>query len=136
MSNAKNNTGATPKDVADKALAEKLVVPAQGNVEITDDGVTVTTSEPKTDGSVDSGSGEKTKKSYKDRLAGVTAKLKENKKTLVMVGATIAVATLAFAKYAKKQAEQALTEASDEETVTEDQEKLILDDMAAGDIGG
>lgn len=121
---AKNDNKVTVSDVAAQAVEEKLVVPAQAEGEKTvtgdfqDDKPEVTVAE---DG----------KKSLKERLIDAATKLKENKKALIAVGAAAGVAALAFAKYAKTKAEQALVEAADEETVTEDGQPEITPDDSA-----
>lgn len=127
MSNAKN-ASVTPADVVAKATEEKLVVPAQAEGEKTD--ATPESTEEQNTGEaekltvVDGG-----KKSLKERLAAVTEKLKENKKAVLAVGAAASVAALAFAKYAKKKAEEALV--VDEETVAEDCPVETADESAA-----
>jgi hypothetical protein len=114
----------TPKDVAEMAAEDKLVttVPAQA------EGEKSKVSEPQ-----DSGSGEKNvKKSLKDRLTVVTEKLKANKKVVIAVGAAVGVATIAFVKYAKKQAEAAI-----DETLTEEQAQVLSEmDALDAELGG
>lgn len=115
MSSSKNNTSA-PVDAAAKVVEEKVTtVPAQANPEI----------------ATETGTGEDVeaaKKSLKDRLASVAAKLKANKKTVFIVSATVGVTALAFVKYTQQKAEQ--------DPFTEDEQKQILDDLAADGIAG
>lgn len=110
MSNNSKNT-VTPADVAAKAVEDKLVtetVPAQpkGDQEtvVVEEQVELTIVE-----------GEK--KTFKERLAVVTEKLKENKKALIAVGATAGVAAIAFLQYAKNKAAEVIEENSTEESV-------------------
>jgi coenzyme F420-reducing hydrogenase gamma subunit len=105
MSNAKN-TNVTPADVVAKATEEKLITTVPAQAEEVD--VDARTCESQVDESPELTVIEGGKKSLKERLAVVTEKLKENKKVLITVGAAAGVAALAFAKYAKKKAEEAL----------------------------
>lgn len=95
---AKNSTNVTPADVAAKAAEEKLVVPAQAEGEKVEPQEVV---EKNTDGNTDE---TPEKKSVKDRLAGLTEKLKQNKKTLIGVAAVAGAATFTLVKYVKSQA--------------------------------
>jgi NAD-dependent SIR2 family protein deacetylase len=109
MSTAKNNAAESTSNV-DKLLDEagvKKTVPAQ-----TKDEKATPLEGQKPELTVIEGE----KKTLKERLASVSEKLKENKKAVIAVGAAVGVAALAFVKYAKKQAEEALVEVTDEPT--------------------
>lgn len=95
----------TPADLAAKAAAEGVVIPTQPDEKAPAE-VGTENDTPQ----VVAGETEETKKSLKERLGSVTDKLKANKKNLALVGAAAAVATVAFLKYAKKKAEEALVE--------------------------
>lgn len=116
----------TPADVVAKAEEEKLVVPAQKNVEITDEGVTVVEeqdgdqSEPKLT-LIEGG-----KRTLKNKLGGVITKAGQHKKALLGTIAVVGTITLVAVKYAKNKAEEILDENATEEidsetTVTADE---------------
>lgn len=129
------NTTTTAADLAAQAAEDGLVTDEKDTKKTVPAQATAETQSEKTDGSDDALVG--TKKSLKERLASVTEKLKANKKAnkkalLVVSAAAVGMTTVAFVKYAKKQAEMA----GDEETLTEDEKKSIEDEMAAGELGG
>jgi hypothetical protein len=112
MSNTAKKT--TPADVVAQAAEEKLVVPAQGESK-------ETVEEPKLkvidqDGEQVKGDteDEKTKKSLKERAEALSAKLKEHKKAIIVLGVSAGVATVAVVKYVKKQAGENLVEELDQ----------------------
>lgn len=122
------NQNITPADLAAKAAAEGVVIPTQPDEKVPAE----VTEEQNTDAKVVNEDGESTKKSLKDRLGSVTAKLKANKKNLALVGAAAAVATVAFLKYAKKKVEDEILEVVEVEPIDEAEGPVIgRDDSAA-----
>jgi hypothetical protein len=109
MSNNKN-TKVTAESVAAQAAEENLVVPAQSEKASELEVIEETTEAPELE-VIEGG-----KKSFKERLVSVTEKLKENKKVVAGVAVSVALAAVAFAKFAAKQA--------DEETLSEDEVDL------------
>lgn len=95
-----NNSKITPADVAAKAVEENLVttVPSQN------DGEKKVATEETPELTVVEGE----KKTFKERVAELREKLKENKKAVIAVGAAAGIAGIAFVKYAKKRAEEQL----------------------------
>lgn len=126
MSNNKNNTKVTAESVAAQAAEEKLVVPTQQAEEVkivTDEVVEETIKDPELE-VIEGG-----KKSLKERLTSVTEKLKENKKVVAGVAVSVALAAVAFAKFAAKQAvEETLNEdEADLQVITGENEKALTD---------
>lgn len=104
--NTNSNENFTVEDVVAKATEEKLVtVPTQSDGEKMDAAPSKKTVEEELQELCDQAD---EKKSFKSRLESMTEKLKENKKTLLAVGAAVTVATIAFAKFAKKQATEVI----------------------------
>jgi hypothetical protein len=112
--NTNANENVTVEDVVAKAAEQKLVtptVPAQGDNKDSEQPKLTVVEEVEGD----------EKKSLKDRLEALTEQIKKNKKTLIGVGAAVAVATIAFAKLAKQKATEVIeTVADDESEVDED----------------
>ncbi|WPJ30658.1 hypothetical protein [Streptomyces phage Psst1] len=132
MSQNAKNTKVTAADVAALAAEEKLVtptVPAQSE-QVSE--AKVVAGEVVEDGPVTEGPElelvEGGKKTFKERVAYVTEKLKENKKIVAGVTVSVALAAVAFAKFAAKQAVEAAPVDEDEailEVVTgENQENV------------
>jgi hypothetical protein len=121
-SNGAESNAAVDKLIAEANLIEnaKKTVPAQGEKNNTSDG------SQKPELTVIEGE----KKSFKERLTSVTEKLKENKKTVMAVGAAVGIVALTFAKYAKKQAEEALVEVIDEPAGDDTTEKTSDENAA------
>lgn len=117
MGNAKNSN-VTPADVAAKAAEEKLVVPAQADPEETTAGEKTAEETPEL--TVIEGGKKDLKTRVNDKFVGLAGLLGRHKKTLIAVGAAASVAAVAFAKYAKNKAEEAL----DEEMTSESEEVL------------
>lgn len=113
MSNNKNAAKVTAESVAAQAAEENLVVPTQKN-ENSDKPVEVVEETTETTEVV-----EGDKKSFKERLVGVTEKLKENKKVVAGVAVSVALAAVAFAKFAAKQAVEAEPTETDPEIIAE-----------------
>lgn len=120
MSNNKN-TKVTAESVAAQAAEENLVVPsvpAQNEKVsepkvVTSEVVEEATETPELE-VIEGG-----KKSFKERLVGVTEKLKENKKVVAGVAVSVALAAVAFAKFAAKQAVEAEPTETDPEIIAE-----------------
>lgn len=118
----------TPADVVAKAEEEKLVVPAQKVVEITDEGVTVVEEQddPKCDQSepkltlIEGG-----KRTLKNKLGGVIAKAGQHKKALLGTIAVVGTVTLVAVKYAKNKAEEVLDESAAEEIDSENTDETV-----------
>lgn len=115
MSNNKNAAKVTAESVAAQAAEENLVVPTQKN-ENSDKPVEVV---EETTEVVELEVVEGDKKSFKERLVGVTEKLKENKKVVAGVAVSVALAAVAFAKFAAKQAVEAEPTETDPEIIAE-----------------
>jgi coenzyme F420-reducing hydrogenase gamma subunit len=116
---SKNSAKTTAADLVDQAVEEKLVVPAQaeGEAKVEETGNAAETTETPELKVIEGG-----KKSLKERLSEVTGHLKKNQKALIAVGAAASVAALAFAKYAKKKAEETLELEQVEPELIEDTE--------------
>lgn len=115
MSNNKN-AKVTAESVAAQAAEENLVVPtvpAQNEKASEAQVVEGTTEAPELE-VVEGG-----KKSFKERLVGVTEKLKENKKVVAGVTVSVALAAVAFAKFAAKQAVEEEPTETDPEIIAE-----------------
>ncbi|WPJ30791.1 hypothetical protein [Streptomyces phage Psst4] len=137
MSNNKN-TKVTAESVAAQAAEENLVVPtvpaqnekaSEGQTtpsRVVDAPVKGDTEAPELE-VVEGG-----KKSLKERLVGVTEKLKENKKVVAGVAVSVALAAVAFAKFAAKQAvEETLSEdEADLQVITGENEQALADAKA------
>ncbi|AOZ64913.1 hypothetical protein SEA_MAYA_48 [Streptomyces phage Maya] len=119
MSNNKNAAKVTAESVAAQAAEENLVVPTQKN-ENSDKPVEVV---EETTEVVELEVVEGDKKSFKERLVGVTEKLKENKKVVAGVAVSVALAAVAFAKFAAKQ-----TTEETEETEEDVESQFVYDD--------
>ncbi|QEQ93741.1 hypothetical protein SEA_JAYLOCIRAPTOR_48 [Streptomyces phage Jaylociraptor] len=119
MSNNKNAAKVTAESVAAQAAEENLVVPTQKN-ENSDKPVEVV---KETTEVVELEVVEGDKKSFKERLVGVTEKLKENKKVVAGVAVSVALAAVAFAKFAAKQ-----TTEETEETEEDVESQFVYDD--------
>ncbi|UOW93196.1 hypothetical protein SEA_TONYSTARCH_47 [Streptomyces phage TonyStarch] len=119
MSNNKN-AKVTAESVAAQAAEENLVVPtvpAQNEKVVTGEVIEETAETPELE-VVEGG-----KKSFKERLVGVTEKLKENKKVVAGVAVSVALAAVAFAKFAAKQ-----TTEETEETEEDVESQFVYDD--------
>ncbi|QEQ93827.1 hypothetical protein SEA_CHERRYBLOSSOM_48 [Streptomyces phage CherryBlossom] len=128
MSNNKN-AKVTAESVAAQAAEENLVVPtvpAQNEKVVTGEAIEETAETPELE-VVEGG-----KKSFKERLVGVTEKLKENKKVVAGVAVSVALAAVAFAKFAAKQAaEETLSEdEADLQVITGENEQALTDAKA------
>lgn len=121
----------TAADLVEQAVEEKLVVPAQAEGEAKDVEETTAADTETNENGPELKVIEGGKKSLKERLAGVTEKLKKNQKALIAVGAAASVAALAFAKYAKKKAEEALVEEQVEPEPFEDTSDATETDESA-----
>ncbi|QAY16259.1 hypothetical protein SEA_ICEWARRIOR_47 [Streptomyces phage IceWarrior] len=128
MSNNKNAAKVTAESVAAQAAEENLVVPTQKN-ENSDKPVEVV---EETTEVVELEVVEGDKKSFKERLVGVTEKLKENKKVVAGVAVSVALAAVAFAKFSAKQAaEETLSEdEADLQVITGENEQALTDAKA------
>ncbi|QEQ93542.1 hypothetical protein SEA_GIRLPOWER_43 [Streptomyces phage GirlPower] len=102
MSNNKN-AKVTAESVAAQAAEENLVVPSvpAQNEKASEPKVVDVVEETGEDVELEVIEGGK--KSLKERLVGVTEKLKENKKVVAGVAVSVALAAVAFAKFAAKQ---------------------------------
>jgi hypothetical protein len=129
MTNANTAKKTTPADVVAQATEEKLVVPAQQTVEVSDESVTVIKSDEQEDTDVvgltliEGG-----KQSLKNKFSGLVTKAGQHKKALLGTVAVIGVITFTAVKYAKKQVEEVLDESA---TETTENETLVVDESAA-----
>ena len=105
MSNNKN-AKVTAETVAAQAAEENLVVPSvpAQNEKVSEPKVVTGEVVEETAETPELEIVEGGKKSLKERLVGVTEKLKENKKVVAGVAVSVALAAVAFAKFAAKQA--------------------------------
>lgn len=125
-----NQKNVTPADVAAKAAEEKLVtvVPAQAEkAEKATEEPVAETEAPE----LKIVKGETVdKKTLKERVGELAKKAKGNKNVLIAAGTVATVSVLAFMKYAKKKAEEALVEAANEELAMDDVQTEAADDSA------
>jgi len=121
MSNNKN-VKVTAESVAAQAAEEKLVVPAQSEKKALETQSVEETPEAPELEVVEGG-----KKSFKERLVGVTEKLKENKKVVAGVAVSVALAAVAFAKFAAKQAVEETEEDVESQFVYDDELNSAVD---------
>ncbi|QEQ94660.1 hypothetical protein SEA_SOSHI_47 [Streptomyces phage Soshi] len=128
MSNNKN-TKVTAESVAAQAAEENLVVPsvpaqsekATETKVVTGEVVEEAIETPELE-VIEGG-----KKSFKERLVGVTEKLKENKKVVAGVAVSVALAAVAFAKFAAKQAVEETEEDVESQFVYDDELNPAVD---------
>uniref|UniRef100_A0AAU7GZP6 Holin n=1 Tax=Streptomyces phage Scarif TaxID=3158858 RepID=A0AAU7GZP6_9CAUD len=117
------NANVTVADAVAQAAEEKLVTVPQQNTDSTTEEKNVTADEKKTDETPELKVVDGEKKTLGQRLDAGIAKLRENRKTVLIAGASITAAAVAFAKFARKQVEEVIvettvvtTEATDENT--------------------